>query len=60
MTSREHHNHEHSDARGHGHGHGAPADHGTIVRDPVCGMDVDTRTAKFRYDGYCRLEVASQ
>ena len=50
MTSREHHNHEHSDARGHGHGHGAPADHGTIVRDPVCGMDVDTRTAKFRYD----------
>jgi Cu+-exporting ATPase len=50
MTSREHHNHEHSDARGHGHGHGAPADHGTIVRDPVCGMDVDTRTAKFRYE----------
>ena len=25
-------------------------EHGTIVRDPVCGMDVDTRTADHRYE----------
>ncbi|HWI77422.1 MAG TPA: heavy metal translocating P-type ATPase [Sphingomicrobium sp.] len=49
MTSREHHHHEHSGACGHGHDHAAAADHGTVVRDPVCGMNVDTRTAKFRY-----------
>jgi Cu+-exporting ATPase len=49
MTSREHHHHEHSGACGHGHDHAAAANHGTVVRDPVCGMNVDTRTAKFRY-----------
>ena len=25
-------------------------EHGTVVTDPVCGMKVDTRTAKHRYD----------
>jgi Cu+-exporting ATPase len=39
------HSHDH---HGHSHAHhdaAAGAPHGTIVRDPVCGMDVDTRTA---------------
>ena len=27
-----------------------PADHGTIVLDPVCGMKVDTQTAQHRFD----------
>ena len=31
----------------HSHGHGG---HGTIVRDPVCGMNVDTRTAMHRHE----------
>ena len=29
---------------------GCSGDHGTIVRDPVCGMNVDTRTARFRHE----------
>jgi P-type Cu+ transporter len=29
---------------------GTAAAHGTIVRDPVCGRNVDTRTAKFRHE----------
>ena len=37
------HHHEH-DSRAHGD------EHGTIVLDPVCGMKVDTRTARYRYD----------
>jgi Cu+-exporting ATPase len=48
------HESEHEAACGHsGHGHaehvhdnaGASGEHGTIVRDPVCGMNVDSRTA---------------
>ena len=31
--------------RAHEHGEAAPSEHGAIVRDPVCGMDVDTRNA---------------
>ncbi len=50
MTSRDHHHHEHSDNCGHAHHGVSDADHGTIVRDPVCGMNVDTRTAKFRHE----------
>jgi Cu+-exporting ATPase len=44
MTSR--HDHEACANPAHGHDH---SDHGSIVRDPVCGMDIDTRTAKFHY-----------
>ncbi|MGI8706004.1 MAG: heavy metal translocating P-type ATPase [Sphingomicrobium sp.] len=44
MTSREHQHHDTSDTCAHDSG-----SHGTIVRDPVCGMNVDTRTAKFRH-----------
>ena len=33
------------DHRAHGHGDIASDEHGMIVRDPVCGMNVDTRTA---------------
>jgi Cu+-exporting ATPase len=29
---------------------GSDPEHGTIVRDPVCGMDVDTRTARFQHE----------
>ncbi len=38
---------EHDAASGHcGHDHpSSPNEHGTIVRDPVCGMNVDSRTA---------------
>jgi Cu+-exporting ATPase len=49
MTSRnkDHHggcaHHVHADAEGRGN-------HGTIVRDPVCGMDVDSRAARFRHE----------
>ena len=41
------HEREHTSASGHcGHDHtSATNEHGTIVRDPVCGMDVDTRTS---------------
>jgi Cu+-exporting ATPase len=34
---------------GHAHDHSHAAEHGAIVTDPVCGMKVDTRTAKYRY-----------
>jgi Cu+-exporting ATPase len=37
------HSHDHA-------GQGAGLPHGTIVKDPVCGMDVDTRTARFRHE----------
>ena len=33
------------DHHAHGHGEAAAGEHGAIVRDPVCGMNVDTRTA---------------
>jgi Cu+-exporting ATPase len=33
------------DHHAHGHGEVATDEHGMIVRDPVCGMNVDTRTA---------------
>ena len=41
------HEREHDAVSGHcGHNHSsAPSEHGTIVRDPVCGMNVDTRNA---------------
>jgi len=39
-----HHHHAHA------HDHSQLHDHGTIVTDPVCGMKVDTRTARFRHD----------
>jgi Cu+-exporting ATPase len=46
MPDHGHHNHDHS------HAPHAPteAPHGTIVRDPVCGMDVDTRSASNRLE----------
>jgi Cu+-exporting ATPase len=50
MTIREHRHHVHSGACGQAQDDPAYADHGTVVRDPVCGMNVDTRTAKFHYD----------
>jgi len=35
----------------HAHAHGDhQPQHGTIVTDPVCGMNVDTRTAQHRYE----------
>jgi Cu+-exporting ATPase len=34
----------------HDHGDAAALPHGTIVKDPVCGMDVDTRTSRFHHD----------
>ena len=33
----------------HAHDHSRQDEYGTIVIDPVCGMTVDTRTAKFRH-----------
>jgi len=49
MTSRSDHNHgtvQCAHASGHHHHHrNADGEHGTIERDPVCGMDVDTRNA---------------
>jgi Cu+-exporting ATPase len=50
MTIREHRHHVRSAACGQAQDDPAYADHGTVVRDPVCGMNVDTRTAKFHYD----------
>jgi len=52
MTSREHQHHGHSETcahREHGAGQNI-GEHGTIVRDPVCGMNVDSRTARFRHE----------
>jgi len=48
MTQHDHHKHDH--ATGHGHeGPGAPsAEESFVVKDPVCGMDVDPHTAKHR------------
>jgi P-type Cu+ transporter len=46
MPSREHQHQGPSSACAH---HSGAVEHGTIVRDPVCGMNVDTRTAKFRH-----------
>jgi Cu+-exporting ATPase len=40
----DHHHHAHSAHEG-----GAD-EHGTIVRDPVCGMEVDTRTSPHRFE----------
>ena len=40
-----HHAHNHADAHA-----GQGEEHGAIVLDPVCGMKVDTRTAKHRYE----------
>jgi Cu+-exporting ATPase len=50
MTIREHRHHVRSAACGQAQDDPAYADHGTVVRDPVCGLNVDTRTAKFHYD----------
>ena len=44
MAECQHHPHDHD------HEQAATAAHGTVVTDPVCGMKVDTATAKFRYD----------
>ena len=43
---------DHHDDHAHEHKHGGAStgDHGTIVKDPVCGMDVDTQSTKFRCD----------
>jgi len=48
MTSRN----THGNACGghHSNGDGGGKAHGEIVRDPVCGMQVDTRTARFRHE----------
>ena len=47
-----HHDHDgaacsHGSGHAHHH-HDADGDHGTIVRDPVCGMEVDSRTANHK------------
>lgn len=44
MAECQHHAHEHH------HSTVMAGDHGTVVKDPVCGMNVDTKTAKFHYD----------
>jgi Cu+-exporting ATPase len=43
------HSHHHSNGRKMDHG-GNTGEHGTIVTDPACGMNVDTRTAQYRYE----------
>ena len=44
-------NHDnHGDAKHHHGGHDQAQDHGTVVIDPVCGMKVDTRSARYRYE----------
>ncbi len=45
MAECHHHAHHHAPADG-----AKADDHGTIVTDPVCGMNVDTRTATHRYE----------
>lgn len=49
MTNRNHERARHRDGVEAHHAH-EDSGHGTIVRDPVCGMNVDTRTARFRHD----------
>ena len=44
MAECHHHPHDHR------HGQTATADHGTVVTDHVCGMKVDTGSAKFHHD----------
>jgi Cu+-exporting ATPase len=44
MAECQHHAHQHH------HSTVMAGDHGTVVKDPVCGMNVDTKTAKFHYD----------
>ncbi len=39
-----------SECRHHDHASAIDAAHGTMVTDPVCGMQVDTRTAQHRYE----------
>ena len=48
MTSRDH-QHQGGCAH-HSHGEDGAQAHGTIVRDPVCGMEVDTAKASFRHE----------
>ena len=53
MTSRPEAETATAECRGHAHthqDHSHADEHGTIVTDPVCGMKVDTRTAKHRYE----------
>jgi len=47
MTSRN--DHDHGASAPHSHGGAGSGTHGETVRDPVCGMQVDTRTARFRH-----------
>jgi len=47
MTSRD--KHDHSVCARHSQGEDVAQAHGEIVRDPVCGMQVDARTARFRH-----------
>ncbi len=49
MTSRKQHNHQQGECSHRHRGKAGLAEHGTMVRDPVCGMKVDTRTAKHRH-----------
>ncbi len=45
------HDHDHGHAHDHhGHSHGSGAAHAELVKDPVCGMDVDPHTSKHRAD----------
>ena len=48
MTSRNH--HEPGVGASHSRGGDSGGAHGQTVRDPVCGMAVDTRTARFRHE----------
>ena len=48
MTSRN--PHDHGVGAPHPQGEGSGGAHGQTVRDPVCGMAVDTRTACFRHE----------
>jgi len=48
MTSRN--PHDHGVGAPHPHGGAGGGAHGQTVRDPVCGMAVDTRTARFRHE----------
>jgi Cu+-exporting ATPase len=53
MPECSHHGHDHEHDHDHGHGHGddhvpGAEDHDAWATDPVCGMQVDTRTAEHR------------